>query len=253
MSDRRAQLRRNCLVHDRPGLEIGPLASPLVLKSEGPILYADYVSAEELRAKSAPDPNVRVEDIVSVDFSLTDTPLAALSSRLPPLQYVVASHVFEHVPNPVGWLRELAALLEVGGLISLAIPDRRFTFDYLRSETTLAALLAYDIERLSHPSVAQLIDHYLNVSKVDQVEAWNSGCDGKVLERYHSLEIALYLAEKALRGEYVDCHCTVWTADSFLRLFPEVARLRALPLEIHEFHMPVRLSNEFIVQLRKTR
>ena len=49
--------------------------------------------------------------------------------------------VVEHVPDMLGWLGEMAAMLRDGGALRLAALDRRFTFDFLRHESTLAELL----------------------------------------------------------------------------------------------------------------
>ncbi|MEX3900116.1 methyltransferase domain-containing protein [Paraburkholderia sp. BR10954] len=46
--------------------------------------------------------------------------------------YVIASHVIEHVLDLVGWVHSLLAALKHAGRIVLAVPDRRYTFDYVR-------------------------------------------------------------------------------------------------------------------------
>ncbi len=54
-----------------------------------------------------------------------------------PADLLVASHVIEHVPDLITWLREIASVLKPTGQARLAIPDRRYTFDLLRVETQL--------------------------------------------------------------------------------------------------------------------
>ena len=48
------------------GIEIGALHNPFVTPDEGPILYIDHATTEELRAKYAGDPGVDVSRIVEV-------------------------------------------------------------------------------------------------------------------------------------------------------------------------------------------
>jgi hypothetical protein len=57
------------------------------------------------------------------------------------LDYVVASHVIEHVANPVAALAEWYRVLRPGGLIYLVVPDRRYTFDQPRPLTTVEHLI----------------------------------------------------------------------------------------------------------------
>lgn len=79
--------------------------------------------------------------MVAIDVDLQRGSLVEQCRDLAPFDYAVASHVFEHLPNPVGWLRDVAALLVPRGVIALAVPDRRFTFDFFRRETTAARIL----------------------------------------------------------------------------------------------------------------
>jgi SAM-dependent methyltransferase len=55
--------------------------------------------------------------------------------------FMLASHVLEHVANPVRALLEWQRIVRVDGLIVLILPDRRHTFDHRRSVTTLEHLL----------------------------------------------------------------------------------------------------------------
>ena len=84
------------------GAEIGPLNRPLVSKSESEVYYVDHCSAEQLREKYHGDPNVNPNDIVDVDFIWSDKPAKELLGSVYPLDYVVASHVIEHVPDLIG-------------------------------------------------------------------------------------------------------------------------------------------------------
>jgi SAM-dependent methyltransferase len=97
------------------GIEIGPLLKPVITKNEGDIIYVDHVDTEALKAKYADDPNVDTRKIVSVDAVWgSQTLLQAVGRRV---DYVIASHVAEHVPDLVGWLGEIGEVLRPGGTL----------------------------------------------------------------------------------------------------------------------------------------
>lgn len=250
--DRLEKLRELCRIEDGRGIEFGPLDKPVVQRFEGEIYYVDYTSTEVLRKNSAQDGSVIAQKIVDVDFNLEQGTLAELASAVAPFDYVIASHVFEHLPNPIGWLLELESLLAPGGVISLAIPDQRYTFDRARRLTTVGDLLAYHFEGLRRPSPVQLLDHYLNVRQVVTASAWESDPVVAEVPRYHTDEQALSLCRRGVDGEYIDCHCTVWTADHFREVIGRLGELGILKLKVARFHWPERYSNEFIVTLRHT-
>ena len=57
------------------------------------------------------------------------------------LDYVLASHVLEHVANPVRALAEWYRVVRPGGIIYLIVPDRRTTWEHARSLTTVDHML----------------------------------------------------------------------------------------------------------------
>lgn len=62
------------------------------------------------------------------------------------LDYVCASHVLEHMTNPIKAVREWVRILKPGGIMWLRIPDKRKTFDRERERTRLGHLIE-DFER----------------------------------------------------------------------------------------------------------
>ncbi len=72
--------------------------------------------------------------------------LTALPFRANSLDYVAASHVLEHVANPVKALWECARVLRHDGIAYLVVPDRRFTFDHTRPLTPAEHMLS-DFDR----------------------------------------------------------------------------------------------------------
>ncbi|MEI6466031.1 MAG: methyltransferase domain-containing protein [Verrucomicrobiota bacterium] len=57
------------------------------------------------------------------------------------LDYVIASHVLEHVANPVAALAECYRVVQPGGIIYLVLPDRRATWEHGRTLTAVSHLL----------------------------------------------------------------------------------------------------------------
>lgn len=250
--DRRDRLLSGCPVATGLGLEFGPLANPVVRKDQGRIVYVDHIDSDALKGKAVNNPNVDETAIVEVDVDLRRGPLVDQCRPLGPFDYVVASHVFEHLPNPLGWLRDVASLLVPGGTIALAVPDRRYTFDFFRAETTVAQLVAYDLENGARPSLTQLTDHFFHVRKVDTAEAWSATPTLDRVPRHHDDESVARVLGRAVAGRHVDCHCTVWTSGHFGRVVPEAVRLRDVPVRIRWLDEPVPGTNEFLVQLERT-
>jgi SAM-dependent methyltransferase len=61
--------------------------------------------------------------------------------------FVVCSHVLEHVANPLRVLTDMWRVLKPGGLLLILLPDRRKTFDQGRSPTPLDHVVAdYEVE-----------------------------------------------------------------------------------------------------------
>src|SRR5690606_34931736 len=102
------------------GLEIGALCNPLVLKSESDIHYVDYADRAFLQKVYAGNPLVDPERIVDVDFIWGERSLREITGERE-FDYIVASHVIEHVPDLITWVRELVSVLAPGGTIRLAV------------------------------------------------------------------------------------------------------------------------------------
>ena len=112
----------------KPGLEIGPSHSPVAPKSAGlTVRILDTLSQEGLIKKYQPQ-GIDTTRIEEVDYVWQGERYADLvgPSRF---GWIIASHVVEHTQDLVGFLRDCSEILEADGILSLAVPDKRFCFD----------------------------------------------------------------------------------------------------------------------------
>ncbi|MDP9075751.1 MAG: class I SAM-dependent methyltransferase [Actinomycetota bacterium] len=240
------------------GIEIGPLHNPRIGKETANVRYLDHASADELRAKYAGNPNdlAFYEDIVDVDFVWRPgQTLAETVGEWAPVDFVVASHLIEHIPDMVGWLGQVADLLADNGILSLIVPDKRYCFDAKRQETTLAQLVDSALRRRQVATFQQIFDHESNFAgEVDTAALW-AGMDPTPLRRSdvdsperHALQRCLAQRDT---GAYVDVHCSTFTPQSFVRILTGLAELDWLSFGVDELYYTETGSFEFFVTLRR--
>jgi SAM-dependent methyltransferase len=233
------------------GLEIGALNSPLLRPPQANIRFVDHADQAALRAKYANDPNVPIDDIVSVDAVWGNRTLAECFPG-EHFDYVIASHVIEHVPDVIGWLAEIAAVLRPGGRLILAIPDRRYTFDVLRRETTLADLIDSHFRGARRPTPGQIFDSMANVAAYSFEDAWAPSPPPWPPSLFATPAYALSQAKNSRDGAYIDCHCSVFTARSVLQLLDGLLELKMFLYRLERFHVAPVGSNEMsLVLLRE--
>lgn len=233
------------------GLEIGPLDRPVVEKPLANISYTDRFSVTELKEKYASDPGVFLERIVSLDFITGDSSLTeTVAGRK--FDYVIASHVMERVPDMIGFLKDVAQILRVDGFLCLAIPDKRYTFDYFRNDTVLADLIDAHLRSLRQPSSRQIFDHFANARDLSCTDAWRGVLVDQKLPHTHTLEAAWQAARMAAESEqYLDCHCQVFTPTSFFLLLRGLFELDLIDLRVSQFWATAPNESEFFVALRR--
>lgn len=249
-------LREALLRHVNPeqhGLEIAPYFEPSLTKPDYRILYTDYISTEEIRQKASENPSVDFETLVDVDFVWPPgTPLRNHAPEGLDFEYVIASHVMEHVPNPIGWLGELLSVLRPGGKVILYLPQRRFTWDCMRTETTFAQLADYWLHQPGVPTPGQLLDfmtHSLAITHDGPSPSWNTSGQAVNLPRAYSDEGAIDCATYVMQnGNYLDAHCTVWSGASFRNAIERFVELGILNVSIDEV---IEEESEFFAVLSK--
>jgi len=256
ISDDWRERRRHRILHgfdpaDKRGIEFGPLANPIVRKADGYILYIDYLDQQALRLKYAGDPQVAVEDIVQVDV-VVDLDQQSLKQCLgdePPFDYAVASHVIEHVPDMIRWLREIGEVLRPGGRLFLAVPDRRYCFDCLRRDSSLAEFIDAFLRGNRRPAPGQVFDFAAHQVDIGATTAWTAPCDAQLMHR-PNVEMAWQLANSAATN-YLDVHCWVFTPISLFQVLSALVDLDLLPFRCSGFQETQPLENEMLLALEK--
>lgn len=121
-------------------LEIGPGSRPFVVSPGANVKYADR-SIEGGRDTNFPELIGQPAGVQAhYDVDLDTEGLSQLASSS--FDGLVASHVIEHVVNPIGVLTEFSRVLRPGGKLLLVVPDRSRTFDAVRLPTPFSVPIA---------------------------------------------------------------------------------------------------------------
>lgn len=206
------------------GIEIGALHLPLLVPSRAQVKYVDRLSVSELRMQY---PELKESPLVNVDIIDDGETLGKIKSDF--LDFVIANHFLEHCENPIRAIESFLRVLKKGGILYLAVPDKRFTFDSDRPITHLEHL----------------------VKDYEQGPDW--------MRKEHFREWATFVDKKSgneleghietLMNKKYSIHFHVWT---YLELFELIVYLKQklhFEFEVQEF---VFTDSESIFVLKKT-
>ena len=235
-------------------IEIGPSYNPIAAKADGWNSHSvDHATQEELVEKYRCQPDVDVTRIEAVDFVWRSGPMAdAVPSDLHgTFDAFIASHVVKHTPDFIGFLDTAATLLSPEGVVILAVPDKRYCFDYFRPLTTTGRVLHAHTARRSRHERSVVFDHMAYVVRSEGNGAWGRAPVGS-LEFIHSLDHAAQTFAAAREGDdsdYLDVHAWQFTPPSFELLLLELARLGETDWLVDRITPPT--GCEFYVWLRR--
>jgi SAM-dependent methyltransferase len=237
-------------------LEIGPSIRPLAPKRDGWRVWTiDHASREELLAKYAPHENVDTSAVEEVDFvwregTIDDCVPVSFHGMF---DACVSSHVIEHIPDFVGFFQSLEKVLTEHGTLSMAVPDKRYSFDYFRPHSTTGEVLAAHYRNASRHRMAALFDHlaYACSNKGDIAWGQSPPCELKLV---HSRDGLLAFNLEQFREpppHYVDCHGWQFTPSSFALLVFELSTLGLIDFRVR--HLYAAEGFEFLAHLQKGR
>jgi predicted SAM-dependent methyltransferase len=206
------------------GIEIGALHNPLPVPSSARVRYVDRMPVPALERQY---PELRNETLVEVDIIDDGERL----TRLPDASedFVIANHLLEHCQDPLAALQSMFRVLRPGGVLYLAVPDRRFTFDADRPVTSLEHVLE---------------DHRLGPerSRRQHFEEWV-----RLVDNVEEPEVE-HRATSLLEADY-SIHFHVWEQSDVLDLL-QLAR-REVGLEF-DVELATRNGHENLFVLRKS-
>ena len=244
----------------KPGVEIGPYHTPMLPKAAGhPVLVLDVFPTEELKTRStalgiAPE---RVEEVDLIGSADSIGELVTERGLAGSLDYVISSHNFEHIPNPIRFLKGCEAALAEGGHVAMIVPDHRTCFDYFRPVTSTGDMIAANFSDWRRPSNAQLFAMNSLHCRYVVGEALHTGFslddDPSGILSMRTLREAYQhwaIVERDNLDVYVDTHCWVFTPSSLELVLSDLSFLGMTSLEVLE--VSPSIDGEIFVDLRKS-
>jgi predicted SAM-dependent methyltransferase len=113
------------------GIEIGALHHPLPVPQNVTVRYLDRMSVQQLREQY---PELNQLPLVNVDIITDGETLDLVDDNSQ--DFVIANHFLEHCQNPLFTIENMLRVLKQNGILFIAVPDKRYTFDIDRPVTT---------------------------------------------------------------------------------------------------------------------
>jgi SAM-dependent methyltransferase len=118
------------------GIEIGALHNPLKIDSEVIVKYVDHLDKKGLYQHY---PELKEFNLVDVDIIDNGEKLETIKNSSQ--DFIIANHFIEHCQDPLSTIERFLEVLKEKGIIYMAVPDRRRTFDRDREGTRFSHLI----------------------------------------------------------------------------------------------------------------
>ncbi|MFN8671411.1 MAG: methyltransferase domain-containing protein [Candidatus Sericytochromatia bacterium] len=185
------------------GIEIGALASPVIYnKNTTNIKYVDKFTHEEALKHY---PELKEFGVIQPDIIDDGEYLYTIKNESQ--DFVIANHFLEHAENPIRTIENIFRVLKNNGILYMAIPDKRYTFDKNRERT-----------KLEH-----IIDEYLNCSYLKNRE-----------EHYLDFNNGNIEDAKIQLQAHYSIHFHIWQKEDLEELFSYIKNTLNFKFEIEE-------------------
>jgi SAM-dependent methyltransferase len=212
-------------------IEIGPSFSPVAPKRHGwRTTVVDHTDRAGLVAKYGVHHGLDIGAIEDVDHVWAGGLLHGVIPTADHRTYhaLIASHVIEHLVDPISFLDSADRLLAPGGRVLLAVPDLRLCFDCLRPVSTTGQIIAAWREKRQRHSWAAVFDAHAYDARPDgQRPSWPRGFafEPKLVGELHEIGRTLEGYRDSGEGAYLDVHGWTFTPASFALLMLETRAL----------------------------
>jgi len=233
------------------GLEIGPAHSPVAPKAEGfQVDVIDYMDQPSL-IQHYQSLGMETKNIEPVDYVWSGQPLDELTGKANYYDWIIASHVVEHVTDLVRFINDCDNLLKDDGVLSLAVPDKRSCFDFYRPISSLAQVIDSNYHQQMRHTLGSLIECHLYYVERDGKLSWSIGESGELTFNEKLFEPAKRLMQKYDTLErYRDCHGWCFTPSSFRLIMEDLHALGLIQLREVAFYPTA--GHEFFVTLGRS-
>ena len=212
------------------GIEIGALNQPAALPPELSVSYCDVISREEAKRLFPETDSSRLVEVHHL-IDLDNSGLQLFESNS--MDFVILSHVIEHVANPIAVLDELFRVCKPAGHVVIAVPDKDYTFDKPRQLTPFTHLLEEYQQQVTTVSDA----HYLDFLKAVHPEVFSRPAE----------QFARDLAGVRARRE----HAHVWNSASFASFMREALGLLKIMATAEVELLGTQTGHEYFALWRK--
>jgi len=207
------------------GIEIGALHLPFPVPPQARVRYLDRFTTPQLREEY---PELADEPFAEVDIVDDGETLRSIPDGSQ--DFVIASHVLEHTQDPISALRRHLEVLRPGGVVLLALADRRKGIGELREPTTLEHLLTDQADG----GAGSRAQHYRDWSRLVDLPL------GHVAPE----DVEAHAAQLERSQHSIHFHC--WTMPELLAQLPSFrlpGTLAAARQNLHEFLLVLRRTH----------
>ncbi|MHB1767076.1 MAG: methyltransferase domain-containing protein [Phycisphaerae bacterium] len=191
------------------GIEVGAGSRPVPIPRGALVSYGDIRDELQLK-KYFSDAQIPKGNFIDAQ-SFQGVPNCSFD-------FIISAHVLEHLRDPVGAIFNALDRLVVGGIFFLVVPDRRFTWDRERPNTSIQHAMA-DFADGGESTTVQGYDEHLRY--VHPIMTSQHLTEEEIIRQSHL---------SAARWRELDIHFHAWDREALDRLLGACGQMREFEL-----------------------
>ena len=171
-----------------------------------------------------------ISQIEDVDYIWNGEKYADLTGKTNHYDWVIASHVIEHTPDLISFINDCDSILKEDGVLFLAVPDRRYCFDYFRPASSLSKVLDSHELKLTRLSSGTLAEQGLYAASLNGADSWQNADGGGEFTLGNTTEDVLTQLQDDRERDYTDAHNWVFVPHSFRMMIEDLHQMKLIAL-----------------------